>query len=506
MKRDILILLSFLLVVFILPSCEEELQVENTNQPTFEEVNLPSQVNGAVGGLFNNWYLTATDYNGTALPFYMAADAGSCSWGNAGMQDFSSEPRAAFVNDPGYPNMVTFETYYNNMYATLSTANDALKAIKNRGDEPIEELGRAKAVAHFIQGVTLGSIGLTFDQGFVVSEHTDLTEDVPVQPYDVLIDTAIANLNKAIQICQDSTFTIPNGWVPTVPDQLNNVTLGELANTMAARILTYSSRNTTQDDANDWEAIRDYASNGISRDFTINNDGSGWYNLFVYYANIGGWGRIDMRIINMMDEDMPPWFPASGDPQDLPNAGQASSDDARLESDFEYVSSQDFSPERGIYHFTTYRYQRHDPYVNTGWVPVGPTTYIRKAENDMLLAEALVHTGNPDGAKDILNDPENSRKARGGLADVTTDDTDELLEIIYEEKTIECLNTTENTEFYDMRRKGLDQEGTPKHLPIPAPQLEVLTMDIYTFGGSQGEPDEDVSTGGWEETTDRPNY
>lgn len=505
MKRNIIITLSFLLVVFTFSSCED-LEVENPNQPEFDEVNLPSQVNGAVGGLFNNWYLTATDYNGTALPFYMAADAGSCSWGNAGMQDFSSEPRAAFNNDASYPNMVTFETYYNNMYSTLSTANDALLAINNRGEEKIDDLGRAKAVAKFIQGVTLGSIGLTYDQGFVVTESTDLTEDQEVQPYNVLIDTALAKLDEAIQICEDSTFKIESGWIPTTPDELNNVTLGELANTMAARILAYSSRNAEQNDANDWAQIKTYAENGLTNDFTVTSDGSSWYNLFVYYANISGWGRIDMRIINMLDEDMPPWFPASGDPQDLPNAGQASSDDARLESDFEYVSSQDFAPERGIYHFTTYRYKRHDPYVNTGWIPTGPLTYIRKAENDMLLAEALVHTGDPDGAKDILNDPANSRKARGNLPDVTTDDEEELLDIIYKEKTIECLNTTENTEFYDMRRKGLDQAGTPKHLPIPAPQLDVLTMELYTFGGSQGEPGEDVSTGGWEEDTNRPDY
>src|SRR6056297_129439 len=133
MKRHILIVLSFLLVVFSFTSCED-LEVENRNRPKFEETNLPSQVNGTVGGLFNSWYMNAVDYDGIALAFFMTADAGSCSWGNVGMQDLSSEPRSEFVNDPAYPNMSAFEAYYNGMYSTLNTANDALKAIANRGD------------------------------------------------------------------------------------------------------------------------------------------------------------------------------------------------------------------------------------------------------------------------------------------------------------------------------------------------------------------------------------
>ncbi|MFT7036163.1 MAG: hypothetical protein ACJA2S_004692, partial [Cyclobacteriaceae bacterium] len=28
------------------------------------------------------------------------------------------------------------------------------------------------------------------------------------------------------------------------------------------------------------------------------------------------------------------------------------------------------------------------------------------------------------------------------------------------------------------------QRGTPAHLPMPAPELELLQRDVYTFGGS----------------------
>ena len=501
MKRYSILVYSFLLVVLAFTACED-LEVENKNRPKFEETNTPAQVNGSAGSLFNNWYMTAVEYDGPALSFFMAADAGSCSWGNAGMRDFSSQPRQLFNNSPSYPYVAAYEPYYKDIYGTLSSANDVLKAIAS-SDEPIENVERAKAVAYFIQGVTLGSIGTMYDKGFIVTEETDMTQDIEPSPYQEIIAKSLERLDMAIQVCNNNTFTLPAAWLP-METTWTNEELAQLANTMAARTLVYSSRNAQQDQANDWARIKNYAQNGITQDFAPVMDDVSWYNLYVMYANWTGWARIDMRIIHMLDPDMPAWFPPSGDYTELPNNGQATSDDARLEKDFQYMTAQDFSPERGVYHFTTYRYKRNDIYLTT-WTE--PLAYVRKTENDMILAEALVKADNDlAGARAILNDPNNSRKARGELPDVTTNDKDELLRIIYEEKTIECLQTGEGIEFYDMRRKDMLQEGTPLHLPIPGQQLEVMQMEYYSFGGSTGEAGVDYSTGGWEKDSNMPNY
>lgn len=492
MKKNIYLIIS-LLAVFAFSACEN-LEVENTNRPTFNETNVVSQVSGTVSGLFNTWFMTATDYNGPGLGLWTTADAGSCSYGNVGMQDLSSEPRVAFNNTPSYSNMILSENYYKGMCSTLSSANDALLAISDRGDEEIEEMERAMAGAYFIQGTTLGALGLLYDQAFVVTNSTDLTAEVSVSPYAEVIDSAVACLDKAIEICENNTFTIPPAWIP-LNITMTNVEFGELANTMAARLLTYKSRNATQNEANDWATIKTYAQNGLTYDFEPVMDDVSWYDLLKTYSVYTGWGRIDMRVINMMDPTMDPWFPASGVYTDLPNNGVAVSDDARLLTDFEYLSSQDFYEERGIYHYTTYRYARWDTYLTT-WTE--PVAYIRKAENDMILAEALVMADNNySGAAAILNDASNSRKLRGGLPDVAAT-KDDVLEAIYYEKTIECMLTGENVEFYDMRRRNMLQEGTFLHLPIPAQQLEVMVLDFYTFGGTTGEPSVDYSTGGWE--------
>ena len=373
---------------------------------------------------------------------------------------------------------------------------DALLAIANDVDNIVDQPERAQAVAYFVQGACLGSIGMAYDQGFVVTDNTDLTGEILFVPYDVMIDSAVAIMDKAIKICEDNTFSIPQAWLPMAAEY-TDVEFGALANTMAAKLLTYKSRNSTQNAANDWASIRDYALKGITFDYSPIMDDISWWDYFKVYPCYGGWGRIDMRVINMMDPSMDPWFPASGDIADLPNSGIATSVDDRLVSDFEYMATQDFAAERGIYHFTTYRYKRYDYYLAT-WAE--PVPVIRKTENDMLLAEAYVRTGNLSAAALILNDASNSRKDRGNLADVAANEA-ALLDAIYYEKTIEGILTGECVDFYDMRRRDMLQAGTFLHLPVPAQQLQVMGMPFYTFGGTTGEAGLDYSTGGWETKT-----
>lgn len=493
MKRNIFLLIG-LFIVFAFSACED-LEVENTNRPTFVETNDPSQVNGIVGGLFNSLQYASHTFDEPLLAWYNAADAGSCSWGNFGMRDISSEPRVAYNNTPAYPNRVPVENYYIRLYSYLSQANDALLAISNDVDTVVEEPERAKAVAYYTQAYCLGHVGMFFDKGFVVTENTDLSVDVPMVTYDVIIDSALRIVDKAIAICESSEFEIPTDWLPT-NETYTEVEMGALANTLAARLLTYRSRNATQNAANDWDRIAAYAAKGIEIDYAPIMNDNNWYDYYRWYAIRAGWGRVDMRVINMMDPAMDPWFPPSGDIADLPNNGLATSNDDRLLSDFEYMDKQDFLEERGIYHYTTYRYKRYDNYRDTR---IGALPCILVWENDMILAEALVRKSSPDlaGAAAILNDPAGPRKDRGGLADVPVDQT-AILAAIYYEKTIECMLTTEVTEFYDMRRRDMLQEGTPLHLPIPAQQLQVMGLDFYTFGGTTGVAGEDYSEGGWE--------
>jgi len=59
-------------------------------------------------------------------------------------------------------------------------------------------------------------------------------------------------------------------------------------------------------------------------------------------------------------------------------------------------------------------------------------------------------------------------------------------------------------QFFQMRKEDLLQPGTPLHYPIPGSQLQIMGIECYTFGGTEGTeegmagtPGIDYSTGGW---------
>lgn len=485
------IVISFL---FMFSGCQE-LEIENLNNPDSATVLAsPEDLLGLAGGIMNNWFQGSQDYDGLGLALWVGSDHGTCSWGNAAMRDFSNEPRNAWNNDAAYSYANTSRSYYMAMNNVLSLSNQILNQIVNNGAEleTASETAMLTAVARLGQGLGMGYLGLVYDKAFVVDETTDLEAgNLPTAPYMELRDAALAELDATIALCNSNTFTIPASWIPGMT--WTNVELGKLANSMAARLLVYTSRNAAENAAVDWARVKAYASNGIDFDFAPLADDVTWYSLYQTYSVYWGWGRVDMRVIHMMDATQPAYFAATGSYDDMPNAGLAVSDDARLESDFEYLSSCNFRPERGYYHFSSYRYSRHDQYLTT-WTE--PMPEMRKAENDLLLAEADLMTGDLAGAIAILN--AGTRVSRGTLAPIASGASSaEVLDAIVYERTIELYLTGFGIPFFDMRRADMLQLGTPLHFPIPKAQLDVMEMEAYTFGGEANADGVNTSNGGW---------
>jgi len=52
------------------------------------------------------------------------------------------------------------------------------------------------------------------------------------------------------------------------------------------------------------------------------------------------------------------------------------------------------------------------------------------------------------------------------------------------EKRIECMFTASGLAFFDDRGWGELTPGTPIHFPVPAKELNILRLPVYTFGGS----------------------
>jgi hypothetical protein len=156
--------------------------------------------------------------------------------------------------------------------------------------------------------------------------------------------------------------------------------------------------------------------------------------------------------------------------------------DARLASDFTFHNGVIGDPARGIWMQSPWSHKRYVGHARTS--PTSARTavpYIIQAENDLLIAEALIRTsGDLARAATLIN---KTRVNRGQLAPAAAaDGAAKLLQYIRYEQIIELMNTNGMSHFRERHWDGF-QEGTFRHLPIPARELETLSLPLYTFGG-----------------------
>ncbi|MDH5398915.1 MAG: hypothetical protein OEX02_12255 [Cyclobacteriaceae bacterium] len=488
---------SFLVLALLtmLFSCED-LDVENTNQPdSFKVYSSAVDMVGLSGALFNTWYHGTHEYDGAGLMFNTAADNTTCSWGNQAMRDMSWEPRKAWDNSPNYSYEGVSKYLFDKVFSANYTARVILKRIEE-GMDFGEDEAKVKAMCKFIQGISHGYIGLVFDKAYVVTEDVfdDELASLELVPYTDLRDQAIKSLDEAIAIANASSFTIPAGWLGGDTEYTSGQ-LAQIINSFAARILSYTPRSKAENGAVDWAKVKNYADNGVSSDFVIQGDGwNEWYNEHMIYSVYPGWGRTDMRIINMMDPGQPArWEDRADFPHPAETAAGKAGVDQRIYSDFQYLSSNNFRTERGYYHFSNYRLSRYDYFIGP-WTGDMPEIYV--AENDMLRAEARMHLGDLSGAADIIN--AGTRVTRGGLAPVAVDQA-AINAAIHHERQVELSCTGLGIQFFDMRKDDMLQKGTILHLPLPAKVLEILgdPRPFYTFGGTDNADGLGTSSGGW---------
>ena len=483
-----------------LMSCMD-MDIDNMNNPDTEVVQSnPEAMQAMVGGLFKIWFGIGQDASysySTETParamWYMA-DGGTTYWANFGAVDLSMEPREAFINEPTYPYHWVAEAYYKNTLSVLTSATDAVGAIDNgmQFGKNGEDTPMVLAMSKLVQGLSNGYMGLVYDKTFIINT-TDDYANMTLSPYADAVKVGIKQLEEVIDICEKNTFDIPGTWIPG--DTYSNLEIAELAHSYIARLAVYSPRNKTQNDAIDWSFVLLHAEKGISKDFAPLGDGvtGSWKSYYHMKTADAGWGKTDMRVINLMDNNMPSTFPESGLIADLPNDGLATSADARLLTDFQY-DPDNKKPERGYYRWSSYRYKRLDDYILANGVNMRIIEF-RKAENDLFIAEAKLNLLDVAGAAAVIN--AGTRSTRGNLPDVDASDATAVADAIWYERNIELVLTGLGVEFFDMRRNDLLQKGTMLHFPIPAQQLQLIPLPFYTFGGDKGVAGEDYSIGGW---------
>lgn len=455
----------------------------------------PVIIYNIAGSSFRNLHNVIQGERSVALATGVMADHVTCYWPDYAIRELSLEPRiTSFNNQLDYEYRFITEDMWSGAYKANADANLVLQKLyggMNFGLEG-EDNRLVEAFAWFVNGVAHGYIGLIFDQGAIVKWDSDLN-NISLCPWQDVVDQSLLMLERAIEIAGIDSFTVPDEWV--AGQAMTNVEFLQLASSWAARLLSYSPRREEQSLAIDWNRVLYYAQNGLEADFAPTlGDTYGWFDGFHFFSTYPGWGRVDMRILNLMDHDYPSRYPADGVSWNTPDGeypGYPQPGDNRLNTDFIFQMDSNFP--LIYYMYSQYRYIRYEDALEVRFGESVAKPSFLAWEVRLLEAEALFRTGDSDGALAILNVPAGPRKVRGGLPDITPGE--DILRLILDEKEIECYLTGAGVSFFDMRRTDRLQPGTLLHFPVPATELLIMGLPNYTINAVADGVQ--ASAGGW---------
>jgi hypothetical protein len=525
----------------------QDMDVTNPNNPNRESVlQSPADVQALVSGTFVQWFNRVEGSNVT-IPMSTIADEFSTAFFDFGGLELSQEPRAQL--NPRSPNS-NHSAVWQDYYRVIAGVNTAFRAIEE-GNLTVREGGadvtmRLRAFGKFMQGLAHGQVALTFDKGYVSSEGLDFEtltfEEAAdqVRPYTEVLDTAIAQLEQAIEIAQANTFTLPATqaqWIPGLT--ISNQQLARLAHTYIARFIAYTPRTPAERAAVNWQEVLTHLDQGITGDFAPEGTPDIMESLYKNRASRqrtttpSDFMRVDYMVVGPADttegfrswyntpaaqrqpfrlqtpdrriEGLATWNRATGawtgatPPTTCANVPSPSASSRPTASCGLYMGFHDevafFNPGRGTYLRSFYFYHRYGR--GTSWES-GPITIINQAELDLLRAEALIRLGRAADAVPLIN---KTRVPNGGLAPVTIDGVPgaapncvprkisgacgNLWDALRYEKRIETLGLNGGIPFYDHRGWGILLEGSILQFPMPVVDIELLfgSDAVYTFGG-----------------------
>ena len=505
MKHARLLALLFVTTLLFSFSCAD-LNVDNMNEPDSERVYFTEEsVAELSNDLFRRWYVTVHSYRGPQMALAVSADAATASLGNSGMEWANTEPREGWDNSIDYQYAYVTEDIFTSLYEINADASFIIKTIHDRNlFQKTEEAPKYVAQAKLIQGLSIGYIALLFDKAHFVDENSTVNEltHPELLTYSELMSQAIIKLEEVISITETSTFALDENYIST-NTLTDNVFLNQLANSFITRFLVQNPRTEEETLLIDWEKVTEHGLASLPSGLIIYNDqwtDGAWYNEGYNYLVYPGWGKVDMRIIHIMDNSYPDRNPGvlNFDEPDSATIFNTESIDNRLWLDYEYGRNP--CGFRGcdlpnMYMRSNWRYTKYDHSIietESGLLPE-----ISKSELGMLLAESYLHRNMYGEAAAIINNSE--RISRGGLPTVNAGNPDEIWDAIHQEVMVEQYLTGMGNEFFFMRRYNLLQEGTITQFPIPAAVLKLMGEEepYYTFGGEENADGINTSNGGW---------
>ncbi len=515
------------------------LDVGNPNDPDAPRAFAdPAGLEQLMSGAIQTWVATRGNY--FMMPLTAQADNYTASWNNAAIRFYTSvgsdcPSRCGWTNSSTAPEAAggpTVESAWYGYHTVLSSSTDVLRGIANGvcfdADCAVDNTltSRNTAIAKMLQGMALAGIALLYDQGFAVDENTDLSNPLAI-PFNTRVevrDFALQKFEEAWTEAGAATWLTGDDWMGVDGGKLyTNQQIRQLIRTMQAELVALWPRNGAENTAANWAQVATYASQGISSGTPFDWE----YNIDLNSAECGldcvkTWGnsigtmRVDTRVAALITTNhVDPWPDPAGNPcpttspdRRVGDGSWGPSDDfngyataaatVNAGTDFACSGVVIFPPARGQYHQSNLQHVRYNHLAYTGerlpqFDGSGQDPFYTRQMNDLLWAEGLIRSGgNLTQAAQFIN---NSRVGRGGLPALTGAETPaQLLTALQYEQEIEFMGQGP-TPFFNRRRIDGLILGTPRHMPVPAKELDVLVRQIYTFGGP-GAPDMSAGANG----------
>jgi hypothetical protein len=448
----------------------KSLDVQNPNEPSSKALTDPDVLEAVAAGTLRTWMNGWTGTLETTGVVAVQARTLSSSWNNGNMNFYSgidiaaSDTAAAasgfnrntrtWQNNPAAAGRTSIEGYWYQFYSTLSSANDALKAIRQAGvfigDAATTK--RDETIAALTQGASLMGIALMYDKGYYVDENFDANNPAQVAALQYvtrkeLKDSAEKRLLDAVALANANTFDTPTGWTNDALG-MTNAQVAKLANTLLAMLEIYYPRDDGETGTVvNWSKVATYASAGISTGadsitFAMIGDGcTAWCQVLMPWFTDYSSGRVSTRVAHFVDPatQMDPYPLGIGSPQ--PNSPDKRMGDgsygnasmvgvydnvpktANAGTDFAYSATGEiFRPARGYYHQSNIGFTRFDESgvedPEGQWAGFGYEPIITPAVNDLIWAEALLHVGGAANIASAVALINKTRVTRGGLAQV----------------------------------------------------------------------------------------
>ncbi len=484
-----------------------DLDVSNPNEPDRDRaLSTPGDVEALIVSQFRVWWNIQQGNTAPALDALAELEAGTQA--NYGFQDQGAMPPIPIVNQVGYTWGYWMQDPFLLQNRALAAIRDGLQAIES-GNLQISQPTRLQAFAKFLQGVMHGNIALLYDQGFIIDESVTNPESAELRPHGEVMAAARRYLAESRNLASQGSFTIPAGWAGTT--SVSSSGLIRLSHAYEARFMAQVARSPSERSQVEWSQVLSHVEQAIMEDFGVDLDGPGgiWNSPLKQRSSLNS--STALAFIGPADQSgaYQAWEDAAADQRDI---FLVDTDDRRVTDGTptgpgRFVVFRDFTtgaPERGRFYLSNY--------ARRWWPDIGDTGFgfapdITVREMEFLAAEAHLRLGNPEAALPAIN---RDRVALGelppaGLDGVSGDrcvpratgllaqasnraigSCGDLLQTLIYEKRMVMAFVTQGSAFYDGRGFGTLRSGRAIHAPVPAEDLQLLGVPVYTFGGVGG--------------------